>query len=53
MTVGIAACGSIGIALEDVPGVYAAPTKFFPVLSESLQYQQETIWRRPIRKTRG
>lgn len=32
-------------------GNYTAPTKFFPFNSESLQYQQETQWRRPIRKT--
>ena len=30
---------------------YAAPVKFFPINSESLQYVQATNWRRPIRKT--
>jgi len=32
-------------------GVYAAPTKFFPINNESLKFQQNTQWRRPIRKT--
>jgi len=32
------------------PGVYAAPTKFFPFMSESLASVQETIFRRPIRQ---
>lgn len=32
------------------PNVYVAPLKFFPFRSESLKYQQETIWRRPIRQ---
>jgi len=32
-------------------GVYVAPGKFFPINSESLQFQQATNWRRPIRKT--
>jgi hypothetical protein len=30
-------------------GVYAAPTKFIPFMSESLTSTQATIWRRPIR----
>lgn len=32
-------------------GAYNAPTKFFPVNSESLTFMQETIWRRPIRQS--
>jgi len=32
-------------------GVYVLPSKFIPIDSESLQYQQATVWRRPIRKT--
>jgi hypothetical protein len=32
-------------------GTYVAPVKFFPFTSESLQFQQATIWRRPIRKS--
>lgn len=35
------------------PNVYAVPVKFVPFLSESLSYQQETQWRRPIRNTPG
>jgi len=34
-----------------VAGTYVAPTKFFPILSESLQHQQATNFRRPIRKS--
>ncbi len=33
------------------PGVYVAPTKFFPINSELLKYIQDTQFRRPIRKT--
>lgn len=33
------------------PGTYAAPTKFFPFTSESLQMMQDTVWRRPIRQS--
>jgi hypothetical protein len=32
------------------PNTYVAPTKFFPFLSESFRYVQETTWRRPIRQ---
>jgi len=32
-------------------GTYAAPTKYLPFLSESLTFQQDTQWRRPIRNT--
>lgn len=35
------------------PGVYVAPTKFIPYLSESLKFTQQTNWRRPIRNTPG
>lgn len=41
--------GYLGIALEAVQGVYQAPTKFFPIRSESLQFRQDTNWRRVIR----
>jgi len=40
----------MGIALETVAGTYVAPTKFFPINSETLKYQQDTKWRRPIRQ---
>lgn len=33
------------------PGVYVAPTKFIPFLSESLTSTNATIWRRPIRQS--
>lgn len=33
------------------PGVYVAPTKFFPFTAESLKFMQATQWRRPIRKS--
>lgn len=33
------------------PGVYAAPTKYVPFMSESLTSTQATIWRRPIRQS--
>jgi hypothetical protein len=32
-------------------GVYVPPVKFLPFNSESLKFQQSTVWRRPIRKT--
>lgn len=32
-------------------GTYTAPTKFFPITSESLKYVQATQWRRPIRQS--
>lgn len=47
---GVGGGGFVGIALEAVAGTYVAPTKFFPILTESLQHMQETIWRRPIRQ---
>jgi len=33
------------------PGVYAAPTKFFPFNSESITTPQDTVFRRPIRQS--
>ncbi len=32
-------------------GTYNAPTKFFPFNSESLKFDQATVWRRPIRQS--
>lgn len=32
-------------------GTYNAPTKFFPFNSESLKFEQATVWRRPIRQS--
>lgn len=34
-----------------VAGTYTAPTKFFPFMNETLDFQQATKWRRPIRKS--
>lgn len=45
----IGATGYMGIALETVRGTFVAPTKFFPIRSESLNYKQDTQWRRVIR----
>lgn len=49
--VGIGAGGVVGIAVETTQGTYEAPTKFFPIRSEGLAWQQDTIWRRVIRGT--
>jgi hypothetical protein len=51
MGVGIGASGFIGIAQETVYGTYVAPTKFFPIDTESLKYTQATQYRTPIRQT--
>lgn len=51
MAQGIGAAGILGIALETTSGTYLAPTKYIPMESESLQYMQDTIWRRPIRQS--
>ena len=51
MTVGIGAGNFIGLAIETVPGTYVAPTEFFPIRSENLQWQQDTVWRRVIAQT--
>jgi hypothetical protein len=52
-TPGIGASGIMGVALEVTSGTYLAPTKFVPFTAESLQWQQDTNWRRPIRNTPG
>jgi hypothetical protein len=51
MAPGIGAGGSVGFALEVTPGTYVAPTKFVPVNSESLKFDSEPNYRRPIRKS--
>lgn len=48
---GTGAQGFMGIALETVSGTYEAPTHFVPIDSESLNWVQETVWRRPIRQS--
>jgi hypothetical protein len=47
--VAIGASGVVGIAIEAVEGTYQAPTKFIPIRRESLNWVQETVWRRPIK----
>lgn len=49
MPVDIGATGYIGLALETTRGTYVAPTKYFPIRSESLKYNQDTQWRKVIR----
>lgn len=51
MAPGIGAAGILGVALETTSGTYLAPTKFIPFESESLNYVQDTIQRRPIRQS--
>jgi hypothetical protein len=51
MGYGVGAGGILGIALETVSGTYLAPTKYVPFNSESLNYQQETNFRRAIRQS--
>lgn len=46
--VGIGAAGVLGLAEETTPGTYVAPTKFTPLRSEGVQWQQGTNWRRVI-----
>lgn len=49
MTVGTGAQGFMGVAIETTSGTYEAPTHYIPIQSESVQWVQDTIWRRPIR----
>jgi hypothetical protein len=49
MPQGIGAAGIVGLAFESTPGTYVAPTKFFPIASETLTFKQTTNWRRVIR----
>lgn len=51
MVLGIGAGGIMGIALEATAGTYVAPTKYIPFLSESLTFNEDTQWRRPIRQS--
>lgn len=51
MALGIGGGALLGIAHEAVAGTYLAPTKYVPFMSETLEYQQETVWRRPIRRS--
>jgi hypothetical protein len=49
MARGLQGQGYIGIGMETTYGTYIAPTVFFPIRSESMNYQQDTYWRRAIR----
>lgn len=49
MTVGVGASGFIGIQVETTTNTYIAPSLYLPLLSESLQYKQDAIKRRPLR----
>lgn len=51
MAVGIGATGSLGVAFETTANTYTAPIKWLSLLSESLKYTQDTIWRRVMRGT--
>lgn len=47
----ISGSGFMGLAFETTPGTYVAPSKFFPILSESLGFMPNNQFRRPIRQT--
>lgn len=49
MAVDIGASGILGVAFEATPGTYVAPTKFFPIMSESMHYESSNTMRRSIR----
>src|SRR5262245_59108658 len=49
MPIGIGASGTMGFAFEATQGTYVAPTVYFPIYSENLQYKQGGKQRRPIR----
>jgi hypothetical protein len=51
MSYGVGAGGIMGIAKETTSGTYVAPVKFVPFNNESLQFQQDTNWRRAIRNS--
>jgi hypothetical protein len=53
MAYGIGAGGMVGIGFETTVGTYAAPTKFVPILSETLEYKEQNNYRRPIRQSAG
>src|ERR1700746_4236924 len=42
--------GLLGVAFEATAGTYTAPTKFIPILSESLELKETNISRTPIRQ---
>jgi hypothetical protein len=48
---GIGASGIVGVAFETVAGTYTAPTKFVPILGETLEFKESNNFRRPIRQS--
>ncbi len=50
MAAGIGAAGILGVAREVTAGTYVAPEKFIPIRSESMTFNQETVFTRPIRE---
>lgn len=48
---GIGAGGLIGVAFEPTVGTYTAPTKYVPILNETLEYKEMNNYRRPIRQS--
>jgi hypothetical protein len=48
---GIGAGGIIGVAFETVSGTYTPPTKYIPILNETLEYKESNNYRRPIRQS--
>jgi hypothetical protein len=50
VVVGIGAQGIVGLAFETTPGTYVAPTKYCPILSETLNQKQSNYVRRDIRQ---
>jgi len=51
MAYGMGAGGVLGVAFETVSGTYTAPTKYIPILSESLELKEQNIYRTPIRQS--
>jgi len=51
MAVDIGGSGFMGLAFETVVGTYVPPTKFFPILGETMQFMPNNTFRRPIRQT--
>lgn len=50
---GIGAGGILGVGFETAVGTYASPTKYIPILSETLEFKQSNQYRRPIRASAG
>jgi hypothetical protein len=51
MAIDIGGSGFMGLGFEATVGVYIPPTKFFPILGETMQFQPNNTFRRPIRQT--